>query len=432
MTNGCTVYLMTHLRADSVEETACTLQYCDMIRSPKTAATRPFSRDVRIDTSLLSRESTRLEAELEIAVSAFGYNKRLPSTNVELGYDHIGPRIFQDLLAKKTEEKEKEKREEDERVRRLIDAGVRERFSELNSKYRSLHEESEELSSRISYLSTQMASSKEEYASRLEELRAEEVSVHHEKESVLAEIESLKEEEVAKRAQSKDLESKMAGVDREVREDMARRNKEHEGVTKEHEEERKRRGVKRVEWTKMAERVAPTDVSELCIVRDPHSKDMLSGMKKWLQGLKMEIDEYELSLEPMEDELKVHQVAVRHVETRPVDWSTLDEERRKEKQAGLLKEAEGKEKQLQDLIEQVVLFLQHGVRVQRYRKFGKPSTEHMFISPDRVHLCWCSPSAFETPTKRASSKSGVDSTFNIQHSTFNTPPTGIPFPLPLR
>jgi hypothetical protein len=394
---GCHVVAAT----ECLEECFFALNFASKIGTLKAAAINPFGRDIRIDKCVLERELRRLTAELAVAHATHGIAQKLSSAELS---------DVEAIITIRKEANARTKAEHDAEVKRLVDHEVarvsQERLKELRLQIRESETELADLSSKISRHKTVLATDPKTFEANLQRMRnelkeeTEKLHLLKARHAEMFEKRNLSEEKVSS------LRKHSESAEDELRAAMQFRIESYGDIRSQRKQVKAEWAEERQKWHGLvgSKKGDLLKEPELVILKEPPSKELHLHMKRLFDSIKAAVEDKEDQLAVLADENKALDVALRHIERNPVDWSVTDERRVRALEEGLFREAEGKERQLDELVDKVVLYLQHGTRLMKYRSFGRPSDKHFFISADRACLCWCDPKDWES----AASAQGKD------------------------
>lgn len=373
------------VRLQPLSDELYVLQFSHRIKGLRSALVRPFQRDLRLERMCIDQECRLLKGELSLCRAVLDVPPRSCSINK-----------VEELAASLRKQKLLKEKEEQSRLEQEINFAVSNQLTrdlkEVAETRRLLEEEERQHIDVVNELDAYVGNDAEfqEKVARLsEDLRdadAVALDVRSAAEQLFRQVEQCRE-------RIKFLTERLATSGEDIRQAMDARAQRHVADVASRVKERAERNQQRAEWRQLLLQVDALvqDEQEFNIVKEPLTREMLSLMKRTLEGIKTLIDESDMQLELIADEEKNQQIAVQLIAKHPVNWSLEDPETTRLKQEGLLKEAEGKDQQLDALLEQVVQYLQHGTRLFKYRPYSKPHPKFFFVSADRKSLLWCDP-----------------------------------------
>eukprot|EP00762_Andalucia_godoyi_P001071 ANDGO_02109.mRNA.1 hypothetical protein ABB37_05528 len=384
------VILGSHVNVsvDNIEESFFALQFVSRIGGLKGATVQPFGRDFKIDKCVLDREMKRLQFEFSLALAVTGGAKLSSSELTSL----------ESTICLKRAKLEAESKQKESELQKQIDEQVsklaQETMSALRSDIHHAQHQLTEASTAISVLRLKLASDDPKaFEKQVNEMNQQLSQTKLDTETEKEKINLLSRSISDKRMHLSTLERKRDLAQDEIRAAMTHRIESYESIRSSRTEQRKQWADQRAIWRSQvisSKGVAEKDGDpEYAVLREPLNKDLLSSLKKTFETIKAGVDDREISLNAVTDDSKGLSNALRYMDQHPVDWSVEDWDRLRAKEQNLLRDAEMQDKKLKDLVEKVILFLQHGTNLTKYRPFSKPGEKHFFLSSDCKSLCFC-------------------------------------------
>lgn len=381
---GCHV----DISARNAEEAFFALQFASRIIGLKGATIQPFARDPRIEKAVLARDMHRLEAEVALALATTGVSK-LSSTEIA---------DVEATIAQRKAKLEQDKKTKEAETQHYIDSHVeklaKETMSSLRSEILHLQHDLNDATTAVSMLQVKLASDDpKQFEQRVAMLKTQLEKTLEESENERKKIGEHQASLAEKKEHLVVLQKKRDSAQDEIRAAMNYRVESYAAIRASREDQRKQWEQQRATWRSQvlsSKGVAEKDPEpEYAVLREPLTKDMLVSLKKTFETIKAGVDDREVSMNSLTDEEKALTIALRHMEQHPVDWSVEDWDKLRAKEENLLRNAEMQDRKLKDLVDKVLLFLQHGTALVKFRPFSKPGRKHFFLSPDCKELCFC-------------------------------------------